>query len=39
MVEDVEYEEALKKLEKYGQEHLLSRYNNLNEENNNNINQ
>ena len=32
MVEDVEYEEALKKLEKYGQEHLLSRYEELEEE-------
>ena len=32
MVEDVEYVEALKKLEKYGQEHLLSRYKNLEEE-------
>ena len=29
MVKDVEYEEALKKLEKYGQEHLLNRYNKL----------
>ena len=26
MVEDIEYEEALKKLNKYGQEHLLCRY-------------
>lgn len=32
MVEDVEYEEALKKLEKYGQEHLLSRYEDLEDE-------
>ena len=26
MVKDIEYEEALKKLEKYGQEHILHRY-------------
>jgi len=26
MVEDIEYKEAVKKLKKYGQEHLLSRY-------------
>ena len=32
MVEDIEYGEALKKLEKYGQEHLLSRYESLDEE-------
>ena len=32
MVEDVEYEEALKKLQKYGQEHLLSRYESLEDE-------
>ena len=32
MVEDIEYEEALKKLKKYGQEHLLSRYQYLNDE-------
>ena len=32
MVEDIEYNEALKKLEKYGQEHLLSRYEYLNDE-------
>ena len=32
MVKDVEYEEALKKLEKYGQEHLLNRYNKLDDE-------
>ena len=32
MIQDVEYEEALKKLEKYGQEHLLSRYKELEEE-------
>lgn len=32
MVEDIEYKEALKKLEKYGQEHLLARYESLNEE-------
>ena len=37
MAEDVEYEEALKKLEKYGQEHLLSRYKNLEEEKRNKI--
>ena len=37
MVKDVEYEEALKKLEKYGQEHLLSRYKNLEEEKRNKI--
>ena len=32
MVEDVEYEEALKKLEKYGQEHLLNNYKFLDDE-------
>ena len=32
MVEDVEYEEVLKKLEKYGQEHLLTRYEKLEDE-------
>ena len=32
MVKDIEYEEALKKIEKYGQEHLLSRYENLSDE-------
>ena len=32
MVEDIEYKEALKKLEKYGQEHLLARYGYLNNE-------
>lgn len=32
MVEDIEYNEALKKLEKYGQEHLLARYDELNDE-------
>ena len=32
MVKDVEYEEALKKLKKYGQEHLLNRYNKLDDE-------
>ena len=32
MAEDIEYEESLKKLEKYGQEHLLSRYESLDEE-------
>ena len=32
MVEDVEYEDALKKLEKYGQEHLLNRYEFLEDE-------
>lgn len=32
MVKDIEYEEALKKLEKYGQEHLLSRYGSLEED-------
>ena len=37
MVKDVEYEEALKKLEKYGQEHLLSRYESLEEEKKNKI--
>ena len=26
MIQDIEYEEALKKLKKYGQEHLLNRY-------------
>ena len=26
MLKDIEYEEALKKLEKYGQEHLLNNY-------------
>ena len=26
MVEDIEYEEALKKLKKYNQEHILNRY-------------
>lgn len=32
MVEDIEYEEALKKLKKYGQEHLLARYSFLDDE-------
>ena len=32
MEEDIEYEEALKKLKQYGQEHLLARYNFLDEE-------
>ena len=32
MEEDIEYKEALKKLEKYGQEHLLGRYEILEEE-------
>lgn len=32
MVTDIEYEEALKKLKKYGQEHLLCRYKYLDEE-------
>ena len=32
MVKDVEYEEALKKLKKYGQEHLLCRYQYLDKE-------
>ncbi len=32
MVTDIEYEEALKKLKKYGQEHLLCRYEYLDEE-------
>ena len=32
MVKDVEYEEALKKLKKYHQEHILSRYSKLDEE-------
>ena len=32
MVQDIEYEEALKKLTKYGQEHLLNRYEYLDEE-------
>lgn len=32
MAEDIEYNEALKKLEKYGQEHLLTRYDELNDE-------
>ena len=32
MVEDIEYEEALKKLKKYGQEHLLNRYEYLDDE-------
>jgi len=32
MVKDVEYEEALKKLKKYGQEHLLNRYKFLEDE-------
>lgn len=32
MVKDIEYEEAQKKLEKYGQEHLLKRYAYLDEE-------
>ncbi len=31
MVQDIEYEEALKKLKKYGQEHLLCRYEYLDE--------
>lgn len=29
MVKDIEYQEALKKLKKYGQEHVLNRYNKL----------
>ena len=37
MEEDVEYQEALKKLEKYGQEHLLSRYTILEEDKKNKI--
>ena len=32
MIEDIEYKEALKKLEKYGQEHLLKRYKYLDDE-------
>ena len=32
MVTDIEYEEALKKLKKYGQEHLLCRYKYLDDE-------
>ena len=32
MVKDVEYDEALKKLKKYGQEHLLNRYEYLEED-------
>jgi len=32
MVKDIEYEEALKKLKKYGQEHVLNRYNYLSDE-------
>lgn len=32
MVKDIEYEEALKKLEKYGQEHILNRYKYLDDE-------
>jgi len=32
MVQDVEYEEALKKLTQYGQEHLLNRYENLDDD-------
>ena len=32
MVRDIEYEEALKKLKKYGQEHLLNRYKYLDNE-------
>ena len=32
MVEDIEYNEALKKLRKYGQEHLLDRYQYLDNE-------
>ena len=32
MVEDIEYEEALKKLKKYGQNHLLNRYKYLDDE-------
>ena len=32
MVQDIEYEEALKKLKKYGQEHILNRYEYLDEE-------
>lgn len=32
MVEDIEYQEALKKLEKYGQEQVLSRYEFLDDE-------
>lgn len=32
MVKDIEYEEAQKKLEKYGQEHLLKRYTYLDDE-------
>jgi len=33
MVDNIEYKEALRKLEKYGQEHLLNRYEYLTEEN------
>lgn len=32
MVESIEYEEALKKLKKYGQEHILCRYEYLDDE-------
>lgn len=32
MVKDIEYEEALKKLKRYGQEHLLNRYKYLDDE-------
>ena len=32
MEKDIEYEEALKKLKKYGQEHLLARYSFLDED-------
>lgn len=32
MIKDIEYEEALKKLEKYGQEHVLNRYKYLDDE-------
>ena len=32
MLKDIEYEEALKKLEKYGQEHLLNNDKFLNDE-------
>ena len=33
MIKDIEYDEALKKLEKYGQEHILCRYKFLDEDN------
>ena len=32
MVQDIEYEEAIKKLTKYGQEHLLNRYESLDDD-------